>query len=583
MGNSKTPKFDALIEPILSALVPHARTCVWKEKHSHCEGEFSITAPDIEFLKQFRVPPPNFCPTCRRMRRLVHMNMVRLFKRPCDAPGHSETMISILPEECPFPVYDYQYLASDAFDPFSYGVQYEAGKSPFEVLTRLRKKFPMPSFLNRDPSSINSDYTNGGRNNKNCYFAMACYDAEDVWYSQMVNKSKAIMDSRIIVDSDHVYEAVSSFRLFRVLYSYFSKDCTTSMFLFDCRNCTDCFGCVNLRNKKYCVFNEQLSKEEYEAFMLALSPRRRSKLKEYEEKFWQLVRSAPLAASRNVSAENCVGVNIERAKEVYDGSEVYDASQLRHVDFCYTHSGSMDLLFSGNNSSNLYMTTNIGSQSSNVKFSISSKFSTESEFIFNSKRLSNCFMCFGLADKSYCVLNVQYEPEEYFALVDMLKAEMLSRGEYGDGLGFEFSGQAYNFSLGQISYPLSEAEIKNLGGFSAKEPETNVGSMSVIDSELVPETIEEVTDEILQKAIRCEVTGRPFRITETELVFYRNMQIPLPTVHPVIRMEGHFKLSLPAKKYVASCVQCGVTTPSVFNPEEFNNLYCESCFRQEVV
>jgi len=32
----------------------------------------------------------------------------------------------------------------------------------------------------------------------------------------------------------------------------------------ECHGCSDCFGCVGLKNKKYCIFNKQYSKEEYE-------------------------------------------------------------------------------------------------------------------------------------------------------------------------------------------------------------------------------------------------------------------------------------------------------------------------------
>jgi hypothetical protein len=38
------------------------------------------------------------------------------------------------------------------------------------------------------------------------------------------------------------------------------QDTEYSMFL---RNCKNCFGCVGLRNKQYCIFNKQFSKEEF--------------------------------------------------------------------------------------------------------------------------------------------------------------------------------------------------------------------------------------------------------------------------------------------------------------------------------
>jgi hypothetical protein len=35
---SKTPKFDALLQPILDGLVPHTIKCEWEGKHEYCEG-----------------------------------------------------------------------------------------------------------------------------------------------------------------------------------------------------------------------------------------------------------------------------------------------------------------------------------------------------------------------------------------------------------------------------------------------------------------------------------------------------------------------------------------------------------------
>ena len=580
---SKTPKFDQALYEILEKLVPHTRTCKWEGLNPYCEGEYKIESGDIEFLKLLRVPAPNFCPTCRRMRRLTNMGWSQLFKRKCDAPEHGESMISILSSECPFPVYDYKYFIEDEFDPFSFGVDYKEGNSPMETLYKLRKKFPMPSFLNRDPSSINSEYSNGGRNLKNGYYVMACYHVEDAWYSLMVNKSRNIMDSYTIHDSEFVYGSVNSDHLYKSSFIYFSSNCTDSSFLFDCRNCTDCFGCVNLRNSKYCVYNKQLSKEEYESFMSSVKPFSRKIINESNEKFWQLVKSLPTNGSRIIASDNVSGAKIINSRNLYDVTDGVNSENIRHADGALSHKDSMDILYSGGHSSLLYMTTNIGSQSSRVKFSISSKFCTDCEFVFNSKNLSNCFMCYGLQNKSYCILNKQYLEDEYFKITDEIKVEMLKRGEYSDGPGFEFSAQAYNFSIGQILYPLEDKEIINFGGYIAKEPETNVGDMEILDAEQLPGTINDVKDDILNKAICCEVTGKPFRIISSELSFLRRMELPLPTNHPSVRMSSRWKISPVGKKYKTSCAKCEKEIESLFNPKENYILYCEDCYKREVV
>ena len=578
---SKTPQFDKLIDEILENLKPETRTCKWKDIHKYCEGEFEIEAEDIHFLKMFRVPPPDFCPTCRRIRRMVYMNYTKLSKRRCDVPGHNEMMISILPEECPFPVYDYHYFISDSFDPFSFGLTYLSGNSPMETFFSLRKKFPMPSFLNRDPSCVNSEYSNGGLNLKNGYFVFTCHDVENVWYSNVIFKSKNIMDCYWTNDSEWVYESIFCDHLYQSSFIYFSSSCTDSMFLFDCKNCDSCFGCVNLRNKKYCVFNEQLSKDEYQAFLRTVYPLSRGKIIEYKEKFWQLVKTLPMSSTRNVAVTNVLGINLRNSKNLYDVADANNSENVRHSDEAIDLKDSMDITYSGKGSL-IYMSTNAGVLSSNIKFSVSTKFSTNCEYCFNSKNLNDCFMCFGLQNKSYCILNKQYSKDEYFKIIDEIKTEMLKKSEYGNGVGMEFSAQAYNFSVGQIAFPLTEKEIKKLSGYVAQDPETNAKDINLISVNELPKIIEDVDEEISNKAIKCEITGRPFRIITSEIEFYIKMKLPLPSIHPSVRMENRIKLPTSGQKHKTKCAKCNKDIISMFNPAEKFILYCESCFKQEI-
>lgn len=578
----KTPKFNILLDEVLKDIVPHKRICKWKGEHSHCEGEFEINNEDITFLKMLKVPPPNFCPTCRRIRRTGYMGILQLFKRACDAPEHSESMISIFPAECPFPVYDYKYFIGEEFDPFSYGVEYQADESPVEVLYNLRKIFPVPSFLNRDPGSVNSEYSNGGRSTKNVYYAGGCFYSENVWYSSLVNKSKDVMDSRDLHKADHVYACMQSDNLYKTSFVYSSKDCTDSMFLFDCRNTNECFGCVGLRNAKHCVWNQQLSPDEYKEFMQSIYPLTREKIKDFLDKFKELIKTKPINASMNIGCENVDGVSLENCKNLSDVNLAENSENVRHADGLLSHNTSMDVLFSGGNSSLLYSSVNVGSQSSHVKFSAYCKFCTNSEFIFNCKNVDNCFMCFGLQDKSYCILNKQYSKEEYHKIVDEIKVEMMKRGEYADGVGLEFSPQPYNFSHGTISYPLPDEQIIKLGGFIASDPDINIGDMHVVSVADIPKTIEDTTDDILNVAIKCSVSGRSFKIIASELEFLRKMKIPIPEVHPSIRIKNLFS-SLPLGiKYRANCNKCNKEMYSLFNPKDGYNLYCEKCYQQEV-
>ncbi len=579
----KTSKFDNAINSILVNLIPHSRKCKWSGINIHCENEFKIEDDDIKFLKLFQVLPPNFCPTCRRMRRLCHLNNSRLFVNKCNAPEHNELIISILPKECPFPVYDYEYFISDQFDPLSFGIDYDLNDSFMNQLFSLRKVFPMPSFLNRDPSSLNSEYSNGGRNLKNGYYVWGCYSTSDAWYCVYLNKCMNIMDSKVITDSEFVYESIFSNHLYKISFSYFSSNCIDCIFIFDCHNCQDCFGCVNLHNTRYCVFNEKLSKEKYEDFMNSIYPFTREKISIYKEKFWELVKRLPMNGSRNISSLNVSGVNLKNSKNLFDVIDANHSENIRHSDSVINHNDSMDIMYSGGYSNLLYMDTNIGSHSSRVKFSVSSKFCTESEYIFNCKNCNNCFMCFGLQNKSYCILNKQYIKEEYFKIIDDIKFKMLQDGEYGDGVGLEFSVQAYNFSIAQSVYPLDNETIIKVGGYIAKEPESNVGNMEIIEYSNLSENIDLVSNDILTKAIICKESGRPFRITESELEFYKRMKLPLPDIHPSIRIEKRNFLVPDGKKYQSFCSKCNKNIETVFNPVDGYNFYCEKCYKEEVL
>ena len=164
------------------------------------------------------------------------------------------------------------------------------------------------------------------------------------------------MDSRFVNNSDHVYSSNSSDHIYKCSFVYFSRDCANSMFLFDCRNSDNCFGCVNLRGAKYCVWNVQLSKTEYEDFIKSIYPLTRETLLEYQNRLLAMVKSLPLNASRNISTENVMGVLCENTRNAYDVTDTINSEHIRHLDGCLSHQDSMDVLFSGGNSNSCIST-----------------------------------------------------------------------------------------------------------------------------------------------------------------------------------------------------------------------------------
>lgn len=577
---SKTPQFDKLLDEILIKLVPHKRVCKWKGEHKYCEGEFDITKEDIEFLKMLRAPAPNYCPTCRRMNRLAFVNNINLYKRPNNAPGKNNNVISFVPPVSKLIVYDLESYR-EVFDPYDYGTFYDESKFFLDQLWELRLKTPQPAII-RDPSNINSEYSINGRNLKNGYYVSGGWNSENVWYSNLVTDSRNVMDMYSVHFIENSYELVSCEKCYNCQYLYFSDNCINSMFMYDCNNCQDCFGCVNLRNKSNYIFNNQYSKEEYKKIISEMNLSSKKSLSEIENEFWKFVKKQPARAERHEQVNNVSGTNISNSRNCHNMFDCVNSEHLLHCDQVVGHKDSMDVSISGG-SEKLYNTVAVGSKSSNVKFSFASKFITESEFVINCRNINNCFACVGLENKNYCIFNRQYEKEEYYKELDKIKISLLQKGEYGDFLPFKFSTFAYNGSLAEISFFLDKEEVEKIESLWQPETETNAVGMEMVRPENIPDTIKEVSDDILKKALICEKTGRPFRIIGTELEFYKIHNIPLPRVHQIKRIKDRYKYLGGLKMNNTDCELCGKKIITLYDVNEGWKLYCDDCYKREIL
>ena len=128
---SKTPEFDKAIESVLVNLKPHFKNCF------QCKNDFEITENDINFFKKFKVSVPTQCPDCRRRIRLAFTNYTTLFKRECDAPDHKEKMISSIPKDTKFPVFDFDYYWFSDRDRMDNGFSFDLKNSFFFQFKKL--------------------------------------------------------------------------------------------------------------------------------------------------------------------------------------------------------------------------------------------------------------------------------------------------------------------------------------------------------------------------------------------------------------------------------------------------------------
>src|SRR3989344_2064404 len=577
---SKTTNFDKALGAILENLKPHQRTC------KQCNSDFQIFKEDIEFYHKLRVPPPKLCPQCRKQRRLAFTNNTTFFSRKCDVPEHSENIISILPPSIPWKIYDNEYWWSDKWDPLSHDREYNSSEKFFAQFLKFFQSVPI-SQSHRDPKSVNSEYSAYGFELKDCYYVFGGTKSENIMYGNWPLFARDCIDVLIALKSELCYEIVSAINNYNCNFIYFSDNCLDSWFLYDCKNCTHCFGCSNLRNKQYYFFNEPLTKEEYERKLQEINLGSRTTLRFWQNKFFDFIRNDIKRSVRNEKTINSLGTFLRECKNCFMCFWIEGGENLRYIDYALMVKDSMDISVAGGAMTSygerLYELNNGGPY--DVKFSLLVRTRDSVEYSMNSTSLENCFGCVGLRNKKYCIFNKQYTEDDYWKTLDVIKTKMLADGEYGEFFPISMSPYPYNASLAQFEFPLTKEGVEKIGGYWAEGVVSleGINPKNILKDEQIPDDIKNVSDNILEKVLICEVTGKPFMITRAELEFYRRKNLPLPAKHPYQRIMERWAMKEPFHLWKYPCSNCGQEMYTSYDPAKKLKVYCEQCYLKEVI
>jgi len=110
----------------------------------------------------------------------------------------------------------------------------------------------------------------------------------------------------------------------------------------------------------------------------------------------------------------------------------------------------------------------------------------------------------------------------------------------------------YTSSVAADYYPLDKQEGINLG-YNWSDYEVPFPKVEkIIPASKLPSNIQEIPDDILNWAVECEITKKPFRIIKPELDFYRKHNLPIPKKHPDQRILEN----TPERKEVVYCEEC---------------------------
>lgn len=558
----------------------------------NCKKDFIIESDDFLFYEKVKVPPPTFCPDCRAQRRMSWRNERFLNKQTCGLCKKS--IISIYKSESQFTVYCHNCFRSDSWDPFSYGIDYDFSKSFFTQFNQLQKN--VPRLYAMVTECYNSEYVNGAAYNKNCYLIFASDHDEDCAYSYTIFYCKDVFDCLGVRHSEFSAECIDCEKISKCFYS---QDCLNSFNLYFCKNCAgcnDCFGCVNLRSKSFCIFNEQYTKEEYEIKLKEMNIGHFSSIDNVLSIINELYPKFPVKYYHGKNNLNSTGDYLTHSKNcvsVFDGEDVENCKYLYIVNKVKDSYDSYAIV--ENVEGNLEVISN---NSSFSKFCLSYWSGSYGTYSDTCENCTNCFACIGLRNKKYCVFNKQYTKEQYEELVpkiiqhmsDMSYIDSLGRTyEYGEFFPSELSPFCYNETIAQEYFPLTKEQAQ-AQGYKWKDKETRNYTIDIYNKD-IPEDIKDIDNNIINKVIECKHKGNcnqqcteVFKIIPEELLFYQRMNLPLPRLCSNCRHYERLAKRNPLKLWKRKCMKEGCTNEfeTSYDPEGSSIIYCEKCYQNEV-
>jgi len=566
----------------------------------NCKKDFTIEPEDFNFYEKIKVPPPTFCPECRNVQRMASRNVKSLYKRSCDLC--KKEVVSRFSRKNKAKMYCKDCWWGDNWDALSYGKKYDFSRTFHEQFYELLFNVPHVSLLNINMTD--SEYCNMESDDKRCYLTFGGHYNEDCAFSEYGFSSKEVFDSFWSFKSEQCFDCIRVENCFRTFYSNECDSCIDTYFSFDCRNCSNIIGCATLRNKSYCIFNKQYSKEEYEKIKNNINFGSHKTILNFTKESIKIWQKTPRKNSSILHSVNCTGnyiINSKNSQNIWLAEQTEDSKNMYIVAWSKE---SMDDTSQGNDEL-CYMCSSGGGLYGSIAVLYSfSKDPAKTKHSFNCLyshtiiNCSDCFGCVGLKNKKYCILNKQYSKEEYEELCSKIKNQMkkmpfISKStrkvfSYGDFFPDEFSLFSYNETVANDFYPKLKEEAEK-EGFIWREESENGYKFSDYK---IPDDIKDAEDNILEKVLKCEKTGKAYKITQQELTYYRKLNIPIPRIAPLERIKLKVQSLPPFRFFYRNCMcektnhnhkgKCDIEFKTPYAPDRPEIVYCESCYNKEV-
>lgn len=587
----------------------------------YCSSKYPLYSIEKEQYDKYAFKYTDICPTCNFKSLYSYINDKHLYNRKDSKTG--KNLISILSEDYNWEVIDANNYRIQLVDDLWFKYSKEIWPDIFDDFLKLYNDFPKPSRLVFQWVE-NGDFSSHVGTSKNLYLSYCVFsECEDIYYSLKITDSKNVFDSYHIASSSNIYSSHTIGTSHDVSFSRNSVDCSGLLFCSDMNNCKECIFCCNQVNKSYMVYNKQYTKEEYESIKKWIY----EKLWDYnsfkflKNKFQEFLDQNLSDATINMN--NCQKVNGEATFYSFNSVNVFagtwvsnSANVMIGGDFSDDKwNNIINSLEFWTNCENSICAFSFGYNTYNVNYCGFVSSSSNIDYCFDMEWCEDCLFCVWLRNKKYCILNKQYTKQEYFKLREEIVNHLKYTGKWGENIAFSSSPFPYNdtlsydiFKVNKVIYSDGKEEIIDENAvwtvnvlwdsfisdaiydmwwnekikikWRTKNKEINIPeNMKILKSENIA-NINQVWNDILDKTIICEESGRPFRIIKQELDYLKKKWFPIPRVHQENRIDKILSDRPKWQMHVWICDNCHKESLTVFKNKPKYKVFCPACYKQ---
>lgn len=459
-----------------------------------------------------------------------------IYKRKCDFTN--KDIISVFSKKSAYPVWHKDEWFEKANPPSAI---YKKDVDFWQQVWWLFKTCPIAH--NIWIWNENSEYTDDCWYSKNCYLCHSLGWSQDSAYSFRIIRNTDCMFCVFSFDLQKCYDVIYGFDSYNIKYAIDIKRCKNSAFLFDCQDCEDCFLCYNLRNKKFCIWNKQYSKQDYEKEISKYNLSSRKQYNELKQSFLKYITNNAWWKNLQInSVENWEWNYLDNCKDV---KNCYLAELLED---CENAARSISTkkskyIISAFDAENIYMTALAQVQCYNISYSFNVTESKNLEYCWNCFRCEDCFLCCWLVWKKYHILNKEYSKQDYEKLKAEISIDMKQKWIYGEFFPAYFSPSSYEETMSWVLCSLDLETQKKLWFNVFEHEKSNKDDFKDI-SEL-PDDICDTVDFDFKWWYYDDEAKRPFQISDLDITFSKKLWVPLNDKFYIRRLKENFSWMFP--------------------------------------